>query len=87
MLDRDQSEVLPCDLLWGGDCSVSPDMLGVKIDIGLVPFLSGVLVRVLGVSSRVSSSEKSVEPSSCERFQSMLTFSNIVFLRARACSS
>ena len=65
---------------------MSPDMVGVKMDMGR-PFLSGVLFRVLGWSSSVSSSEKSVEPSSCERFQSMLTFSNMVFLRARACSS
>lgn len=38
-------------------------------------------------SSRVSSSEKSVEPSSCEICQSMLTFSNIIFFRWRACIS
>ena len=42
---------------------------------------------LLLLSSSSSSSEKSVDPSSCERCQSMLTFSNMVFLRWRACSS
>ncbi len=48
-----------------------------------VPFSRDVVVVVDG-SSRVSSSEKSVDPSSCEMCQSMFTFSNIVFLRWRA---
>ena len=65
MLDLDQSEVEPWDLLCPGDnSSDSPVVVGVKIDIGLDPFLSGVLFRVLGWSSSVSSSEKSVDPSS-----------------------
>ena len=87
VLDLDQSEVEPCDRLWPGESSSEspPVIVGVKMDMGLLePFLSGVRLRVLGWSSRVSSSEKSVDPSSWERFQSMLTFSNMVFLRARA---
>jgi NAD-dependent DNA ligase len=67
------------DSLFGD--SVAADRSGVR-----VPF-SRVVVVVDEGSSRVSSSEKSVEPSSCEMCQSMLTFSNMVFLRCRACSS
>ena len=89
VLDLDQSEVLPRDPLWSGESSLLvPFMPGVWTDMGRVlpgPPLprSGVRARV-PVSSRVSSSEKSVEPSSWDRFQSMLTFSNMIFFRSRA---
>ena len=49
---------------------------------------SGVRVplsRLEDGSSRVSSSEKSVDPSSCEMCQSMLTFSNMVFFCWSTC--
>lgn len=65
------------------------NLFGDKLDTrsGVRVPLRRVVVAVVDGSSKVSSSEKSVEPSSCEMCQSMLTFSNIVFLRWRACIS
>ena len=84
VFDLDQSEVVPGDRLFSGESSSA--VPGVYMEIGRF-FRSGVRFRVRGPSSRVSSSEKSVDPSSCWRLQSIFTFSNIVFCRFKACSN